>query len=147
VNNPGRRGKKTMGKRRKARELVLKSLYSYEISNIEPDNILADLLSKSTLDPQSRIFASQLYKKVLENLESIDKMIKECVKNWDISRLAILDKNIIRMGICELLFFSDIPQKVSIDEAIELAKKYSAEDSGSFVNGILDHIAKNLDKK
>jgi N utilization substance protein B len=136
-----------MGKRRKARELVLKSLYSYEISNIEPDNILADLLSKSTLDPPSRIFASQLYKKVLENLESIDKMIKESVKNWDISRLAILDKNIIRMGICELLFFSNIPQKVSIDEAIELAKKYSAEDSGSFVNGILDHIAKNLDKK
>lgn len=136
-----------MGKRRKARELVLKSLYSYEISNMEPNSILADLFSKSNLDPSSRIFASQLYEKVLENMESVNKMIEECVKNWDIDRLAVIDKNIIRMGICELLFFSDIPQKVSMDEAIELAKKYGAEDSGSFVNGILDHIAKNLDKK
>ena len=136
-----------MGKRRKARELVLKSLYSYEISNIEPNTTLDDLLSESTLDPSSRIFASQLYNKVLENRNSIDNMIKECVDNWDINRLAIIDKNIIRMGICELLFFGDIPQKVSMDEAIELAKKYGAEDSGSFVNGILDHVANNLSKK
>lgn len=136
-----------MGKRRKARELVLKSLYSYEISNIEPNTTLDDLLSESTLDQSSRIFASQLYNKVLENRKSIDNMIKECVDNWDINRLAIIDKNIIRMGICELLFFGDIPQKVSMDEAIELAKKYGAEDSGSFVNGILDHVANNLSKK
>lgn len=136
-----------MGKRRKARELVLKSLYSYEISNMEPDTVLADLLSRSTLDSPSKTFASELYKKVLENVESIDNMIKECVENWDIKRLAIIDKNVIRMGICELLFFNDIPQKVSMDEAIELAKKYGAGDSGSFVNGILDHVAKNLDKK
>ena len=136
-----------MGKRRKARELVLKSLYSYEITNTEPKIIMSDLLSKSTLDPPSRLFASQLFQKVLENIKSIDNMIRECVKNWDINRLAIIDKNVIRMGISELLFFSDIPQKVSIDEAIELAKKYGSEDSGSFVNGVLDHIAKNLDKK
>lgn len=136
-----------MGKRRKARELVLKSLYSYEISDMEPNSILADSFSTSSLDPSSRVFASDLYKKILENMESIDKMIKECVENWDIKRLAIIDKNIIRMGVCELLFFNDIPQKVSIDEAIELAKKYGAGDSGSFVNGILDHIAKSLDKK
>lgn len=136
-----------MGKRRKARELVLKSLYSYEITNTEPKSIMSDLFSKSTLDPPSQLFASQLFQKVLENIKSIDNMIRECVKNWDINRLAIIDKNVIRMGISELLFFSDIPQKVSIDEAIELAKKYGSEDSGSFVNGILDHIAKNLDKK
>ncbi|MGB2696333.1 MAG: transcription antitermination factor NusB [Candidatus Zixiibacteriota bacterium] len=136
-----------MGKRRKARELVLKSLYSYEITSIEPNSIMSDLLSKSTLDSPSRLFASQLFQKVLENIKSIDNMIRECVRNWDINRLAIIDKNVIRMGISELLFFSDIPQKVSIDEAIELAKKYGSEDSGSFVNGVLDHIAKNLDKK
>ena len=111
-----------MGKRRKARELVLKSLYSYEITNTEPKNIMNDLFSKSTLDPPSRLFASQLFQKVLENIKSIDNMIRECVKNWDINRLAIIDKNVIRMGISELLFFSDIPQKVSIDEAIELEK-------------------------
>jgi len=136
-----------MGKRRKARELVLKSLYSYEISKIEPESILDDLLSESNLDSSSKAFATQLYNKVLENIKSIDNMIKGCVEHWDIKRLAIIDKNIIRMGISELLFFSDIPQKVSIDEAIELAKKYGAEDSGSFVNGILDHVAKNLNKK
>ena len=136
-----------MGKRRKARELVLKSLYSYEITSMEPASIMSDLLSESTLDSPSRLFASQLFQKVLENMKSIDNMIRECVRNWDINRLAIIDKNVIRMGISELLFFSDIPQKVSIDEAIELAKKYGSEDSGSFVNGVLDHIAKNLDKK
>lgn len=136
-----------MGKRRKARELVLSSLYSYEIKGSDSEEVLSDFLSKSKLDPPSKIFASQLYHKIIINLENIDSMIKECVKNWDFSRISIVDKNILRMGICELLFFGDVPKKVSIDESIELAKKYGGEDSGLFVNGVLDAIAISLDSK
>jgi len=136
-----------MGKRRKARELVLSSLYSYEIKGGSSAETFSDFLSKSKLDPRSKLFASDLYHKVINNIENIDIMIKECVKNWDFSRLSVVDKNILRMGICELLFFGDVPRKVSIDESIELAKKYGGEDSGSFVNGVLDAIAKNLDSR
>lgn len=127
--------------------MVLSSLYSYEIKGGSSAETFSDFLSKSKLDPRSKLFASDLYHKIINNIENIDIMIKECVKNWDFSRLSVVDKNILRMGICELLFFGDVPRKVSIDESIELAKKYGGEDSGSFVNGVLDAIAKNLDSR
>jgi len=133
-----------MGKRRKARELVLKSLYSWDISGNEPEKIYNDLLSRTNLDPASKLFSIGLFKKVIENQKIIDEMIKENVQHWDFSRIAVIDKNILRMGICEFLYMEDIPVKVSLDEAIELAKKYSSEDSGSFVNGVLDAIAKKI---
>jgi len=135
-----------MGKRRKARELVLKSLYSWEISGDKPEEVLNDLLSKAKLDPSSKLFSARLFKKVIENQKKIDEMIKENVQHWDFSRIAVIDKNILRMGICEFLYLEDIPVKVSLDEAIELAKKYSSEDSGSFVNGVLDAIVKKIKK-
>ena len=135
-----------MGKRRKARELVLKSLYSWEISGSEPEKIYSDLLSRTNLDPASKLFSIGLFKKVVENQKIIDEMIKENVQHWDFSRIAVIDKNILRMGLCEFLYMEDIPVKVSLDEAIELAKKYSSEDSGSFVNGVLDAIAKKMKK-
>lgn len=135
-----------MGKRRKARELVLKSLYSWEISGDEPEKIYNDLLSRTNLDPASKLFSIGLFKKVIENRKKIDGMIKENVQHWDFSRIAVIDKNILRMGLCEFLYMDDIPVKVSLDEAIELAKKYSSEDSGSFVNGVLDAIAKKIKK-
>jgi N utilization substance protein B len=136
-----------MGKRRKARELVLQSLYSYEIKAGDAEENLQDFFSKADLDPQAKIFAAKLYHKVIDNLKDIDSMIKSCVKHWDLSRISVVDKNILRMGICEFLFFEDIPKKVSLDEAIELAKKYGGEDSGSFVNGILDAIAQSINAR
>jgi N utilization substance protein B len=135
-----------MGKRRKARELVLKSLYSWEISGNEAEEVFNDLLSREELDPSSKLFAGGLFKKVVENQKKIDELIKENVQHWDFSRIAVVDKNILRMGICEFLYIEDIPLKVSLDEAIELAKKYGSEDSGSFVNGVLDAIAKKINK-
>ena len=136
-----------MGKRRKARELVLQSLYSYEIKGGDAEENLQDFFSKADLDPQAKIFAAELYHKVINSLKDIDSMIESCVKRWDLSRISVVDKNILRMGICEMLFFGDIPKKVSLDEAIELAKKYGGEDSGSFVNGILDAIAQNINAR
>ena len=135
-----------MGKRREARELVLKSLYCWEISGKEPDEVFGDLVSKTELDSSSRVFSRELFKQIIEHQKEIDELIKKNVQHWDFSRIAVVDKNILRMGICELLYLEDIPEKVSLDEAIELAKKYSSEDSGSFVNGVLDAIAKNIKK-
>jgi len=135
-----------MGKRRDARELVLKSLYCWEISGKNPDEVFSDLVSDTELDPSSKVFSRELFKQVLEHQEEIDELIKKNVQHWDFSRIAVVDKNILRIGICELLYLDDIPVKVSLDEAIELAKKYSSEDSGSFVNGVLDAVAKNIKK-
>ncbi|HVP35764.1 MAG TPA: transcription antitermination factor NusB [Terriglobales bacterium] len=135
-----------MGKRREARELVLKSLYCWEISGKKPEEIFSDLVSQIELDNPSKLFSRELFKKVIEHQKEIDELIKNNVQHWDFSRIAVVDKNILRMGICEILYLEDIPVKVSLDEAIELAKKYSSEDSGSFVNGVLDAIAKKIKK-
>jgi N utilization substance protein B len=135
-----------MGKRREARELVLKSLYCWEISESKPEEVFSDLASQIEMDNSSKLFSRELFKKVIEHQKEIDELIKENVQHWDFSRIAVVDKNILRIGICELLYLDDIPIKVSLDEAIELAKKYSSEDSGSFVNGVLDAIAKKVKK-
>jgi N utilization substance protein B len=135
-----------MGKRREARELVLKSLYCWEISGKKPEEVFADLSSQVELDNSSRVFSRDLFNSVLKHQKEIDDLIKKNVQHWDFSRIAVVDKNILRIGICELLYLDDIPLKVSLDEAIELAKKYSSEDSGSFVNGVLDAIAKKIKK-
>lgn len=133
-----------MGQRRKARELVIKALYCCEIRGSKPEEVYNDLLSRTELDPPSKLFSADLFKKTVQNQKEIDELIRKNVQHWDFSRIAVVDKNILRMGICELLYLEDIPVKVSIDEAIELAKKYSSEDSGSFVNGVLDAIAKKI---
>jgi len=135
-----------MGKRREARELVLKSLYCWEISGRKPEEVFSDLMSKTELDSSSRVFSRELFKQIIEHQKEIDELIKKNVQHWDFSRIAVVDKNILRIGICELLYLDDIPLKVSLDEAIELAKKYSSEDSGSFVNGVLDAVAKKIKK-
>ena len=135
-----------MGKRRDARELVLRSLYCWEISGKKPEEVFSDLVSQIELDNSSKLFSRELFKKVIEHQKEIDELIKKNVQHWDFSRIAVVDKNILRIGICELLYLDDIPLKVSLDEAIELAKKYSSEDSGSFVNGVLDAIAKKIKK-
>ncbi len=135
-----------MGKRREARELVLRSLYCWEISGNKPEEIFSDLASQMELDNSSKLFSRGLFKSVIEHQKEIDELIKENVQHWDFSRIAVVDKNILRIGICELLYLDDIPVKVSLDEAIELAKKYSSEDSGSFVNGVLDAVAKKINK-
>ena len=84
---------------------------------------------------------------VLKNLSDLDSLIKKYVKNWEIDRMAVIDRNILRMAVYEMLYQDDIPPNVSINEAIELAKKYGDIDSGKFVNGVLDKIKKTECKK
>ena len=135
-----------MGARRKTREAVLEALYCYEIreGRQPPEEIFAYCADGHKLDKKGREFGLSLLNKTIEKLEDLDKAIAVHTKNWDFSRLAIIDKNILRLGLSEIYYFPDIPKKVSIDEAIELAKTYGSADSGRFVNGILDALGKEL---
>jgi N utilization substance protein B len=134
-----------MGQRKRARELVLKCLYAHESTNEAVESISETLIRSSDLSEEARTFAEQLFVKVVESIPELDDRITQFSQNWDVARLAIVDKCILRMGICELSSYPDIPARVSINEAVELAKKYSTLESSRFVNGILDAVYRNLE--
>ena len=131
-----------MKERRKARELALEALYRHEITNEEPGEILKDIFARSHLPSSVKQFTNELMLKTINKMDELDQIISQVADNWKLDRIAIIDKNILRAAICEILYFPDIPPKVSVDEAIKLAKKYSTEESGRFVNGILDKVIK-----
>ncbi len=133
-----------MRKRTFARECALKILYRIEISKESVDSSFKDFWSKTaeSIDEESHNFAEALVKGICENIKTIDEIISKYTDNWNISRMAVIDRNIMRMSVYEMLYRDDIPPNVSINEAIELAKKYGDVDSGKFVNGILDKIKK-----
>jgi len=128
--------------RRKARDAALKSLYAYESVGGDRDDIFSSVLQDLKLSEKPAKFASELYELTLSNIEVIDAEINSHAENWNIKRVALIDKNIMRIAICELLYFPDIPYKVSMNEAIELAKKFSTEESSGFVNGIINAVCK-----
>jgi transcription antitermination protein NusB len=126
-------------KRRIVREKVLQILYAYEMNNDSLQPLTSEILNEIT-DEADKKFAQELIKKVRANVEDLDKKIAHRVNNWEMSRIALIDKILLRMGICELLHFPDIPPKVSINESIEIAKDFSTAGSAKFINGILDAI-------
>ncbi len=129
-----------MGNRRRGREHVLKALYAYELGEQTREEVVESILAAGGLDDSTLEFAKLIFAKTTDNLEKIDERIQEMAVNWNIDRIAVVDKNVLRMAICEVDFMPDIPIKVAINEAIELAKKYSTLESASFVNGILDKV-------
>lgn len=132
-----------MRRRTKARECALKVLYQIEMTK---DNHNESLRRFWEREPQTeevvKEFASQLVKGVKENIKEIDSTISKYATNWQINRMAVVDRNILRIATFEILYLDDIPPKVSINEAVDIAKKYGDTDSGKFVNGILDKINK-----
>jgi N utilization substance protein B len=132
--------------RRKARELTLKALYAYDIAGTDPEQIISDIISPSLIKEEAKRFAQSLFLETVKNIKQLDQLIKANTKTWDFSRIATIEKNILRLGICEFLFFDDIPSTISMDEAIELAKKYADKDSSGFVNAILDSVLKSTGK-
>lgn len=128
-----------MSNRRVAREAALKSLYAVEVGSNSTQQVTNVIIKPALKDDTDSIkFAERLLLVTVDNAEEHDKIIDRHIKNWEVGRLAIIDKLILRMALSELLFFKEVPTKVSINEAIELAKKYSTRKSGNFVNGILD---------
>ncbi|MFH2144687.1 MAG: transcription antitermination factor NusB [Candidatus Omnitrophota bacterium] len=132
-----------MRKRTKARECALQILYGFDIRKTDIQETLADYWRDRPEKKEVMEFAKVLVDGVLKNKQKIDSYIVKYTENWRIERMAVIDRNIIRMAAYELLFMKDIPPKVSINEAVELAKKYSDEESGRFVNGVLDKINKS----
>lgn len=147
-----------MGIRRAGRIIALQSLYQVEVAertieeieefvrdypllNISPEEKKEEFLEKS------KEFAVELVKTVMDHMKEIDEIIPNYLKNWKYDRILSIDRNILRMGVAELLFRADIPYKVTINEAIELAKRFGDEKSGGFINGVLDNIVKNESAK
>ena len=131
--------------RHRVREMVLSCLYAAETEGGEPNAILKARLGDGHLDEREKVFARALFENTLASREKLDAEIEPKLKNWKLARIALLDRIIMRMALAEWHFFPDIPEKVSIDEAVELAKKFSTAESGHFVNGILDAIFKDPD--
>lgn len=129
--------------RRYLREKTLQILYAVELSNDDLELLFTEILSDIQNQP-AKLFIRDLTLKTISKSDEFDDMIKKHTANWEIGRLAIIDKILIRMALTEIIFFPEIPPKVSINEAIEIAKRYSTEQSDRFINGILDHIYHEL---
>jgi len=137
-----------MGERRKSRECALQVLYSIDISNAPVEQSL-NLFWREHAEASSEVvvFAEAIVGGTISKLEEIDSVISSNSANWKISRMAAVDRNILRMAIYELLYLKDIPKRVTINEAIEIAKIFGTEESKSFINGILDKISKGITDK
>lgn len=129
--------------RRKLREKVLQILYAYELSNDSLDLMFEELLQEIN-DEEAKEFVKSLTLLTIKHRDEYDEMIKQVVKNWELDRIAVIDRLLIRMATCEMLHFPEIPSKVSINEVIEIAKRYSTDQSDKFINGVLDAILKRL---
>ena len=158
-----------MGKRREARERAVQFLFQHDLNPVqELDGALEQFWNSQravaiaqekgpaswgqeyTLPPPTtdeaamRLFADPLIHGVIEHRQELDDTIIKYAQNWDLKRMAIVDRNILRLAIYEMLFRQDIPPVVSINEAVDIAKKFSTEESGKFVNGLLDRVKMNI---
>ena len=131
-----------MGARRKARELALQMLFQHDMSGNAPDQIIATFEELQKSKPNTREFATRIFQGTVNHISELDDMIQNQAENWRLSRMAAVDRNIIRMSVYEFMHEDDTPKLVIIDEAIEIAKKYGTQKSSQFINGILDGILK-----
>ncbi len=131
-----------MRKRTRARECALQVLYQIDIAHFNCPCALDDYISNSKIAGDVRSYCEKLVGGVIKELNDIDGIITRYATNWQLKRMAVVDRNILRLAAFELLYLEDIPSKVTINEAVELAKKFGDEDSSKFVNGVLDKISK-----
>lgn len=138
-----------MSSRHRSRELALQLLYQIDMSRIGVDEAIRAFweLQESELSEDTREFCEDLVKGTFEHSDEIDRLIEETSSNWRLDRMPVVDRNILRMAVYEFLYRDDIPLTVTINEAIELGKKFGTEDSGAFINGVLDKIAEKTPKR
>ena len=137
-------GKDNLHPRRAARQCVLEALFAYQFSK---NDTVDQLVSKNPQLKSNNDFIHSLYDGVLEHTKLTEGIIKSHLENWEIDRIAQIDKILLKMGICEIYFIDDIPPKVTISEMVEIAKIYSTDESPVFINGILDAVFKNYIKE
>lgn len=131
--------------RRILREKALQLLYAYEINSEGLEALIESMLTDSDTEEDREFFRS-LVQRVIIHRKEFDVEIEKRVTNWELGRIALIDRILLKMGLCEMLYFPDIPPKVSINEYIEIAKEYSTASSGKFINGILDNILNEFRK-
>ena len=131
-----------MGTRRKSRELALQALYQGELAGQVGLLDFAEFCAHFQANRKAMPYAKKLLDGVLEKREEINRLISRYAENWRLERMSVIDRNILRLAVFELHFQDDVPTSVAINEAVEIAKRYSTDDSGPFINGILDAMAK-----
>ena len=133
--------------RRSARDAVLQALYAIEVGKETKSKALKDILKRESRNHDAKNFITELFNTSLSNREWCEDQIKSRLNNWEFKRVAILDRLLLIVAIAEIFFIDTVPPKVSISEAIQIAKRYSTEDSSAFVNGVLDNIYKSVAKE
>ncbi len=136
-----------MRKRRKSRELALQVLYHWDVTGQDATKTLSQLQEHFSPGPERDEFAERIVLGVLNHREEIDRLIEEVSENWRLDRMTVIDRNLLRLATFELRYCDDIPPKVALNEAIDLGKRFGSEESGSFINGILDRIRKETVRK
>ena len=138
-----------MGSRRKARECALQMLFAADVAEMPADDVVRSYwaeLGESDLDETARAFATRLASQTLSNLELLDERIRSRAEHWRISRMAVVDRNILRLAVYEFLY-EPTPRTVAINEALEIARRFSTYEATQFINGILDAIKRDLDEQ
>jgi N utilization substance protein B len=138
-----------MGSRRKARECALQMLFAADVAEMPADDVVRSYwaeLGESDLDQTARDFATRLAARTLANLELLDERIRSRAEHWRISRMAVVDRNILRLAVYEFLY-EPTPRTVAINEALEIARRFSTYEATQFINGILDAIKRDLDEQ
>jgi N utilization substance protein B len=134
-----------MGRRRKSREVALQFLYQLDLGgDDDPAPHEAEFWGRHPSDDETRAFAETLVRGAKGNQAKIDALIAQVTEHWDLERMAVVDRNILRLAVYELLWSTEVPPKVAINEAIEIAKKFGTQESSRFINGILDRVHKEL---
>ena len=133
--------------RRSAREAVLQALYAIEVGKETKSKALKDILKRESRNHDAKNFITELFNVSLSNREWCEDLIRSRLNNWEFKRVAVLDRLLLIVAIAEIFFIDTVPPKVSISEAIQIAKRYSTEDSSAFVNGVLDNIYKSVAKE
>ena len=136
-----------MGKRRRSRESALQVLYQLDIKKQDTSRAIAQWKEYFSPNEERDEFVERIVLGVLKHCMEIDRLIEQCSENWRLDRMSVIDRNILRMAAFELLYCEEIPPKVTLNEAIDLGKRYGSGDSGSFINGILDRIQNEFVRK
>lgn len=135
-----------MTNRRQARECALEVLYRLDLVGDESENTIAEILLRKNPSEEAETYLRRLTDAALGNQQEIDATLRKHLTRWRLERLTVLDRTILRLAAAEILYFDDVPPKVSINEAVDIAKKYGDDEAGKFVNGVLDSVFQESDR-
>jgi transcription antitermination factor NusB len=135
-----------MTNRRQARECALEVLYRLDLVGDEPEHTIAEILLRKNPPEEAETYLRRLVDAAIGNQQEIDAVLRRHLTRWRLERLTVLDRAILRLAAAEILYFDDVPPKVAINEAVDIAKKYGDDDAGKFVNGVLDSVYQETDR-